>query len=80
MVMLSLDSCDSGLPKREEQAISMSFRMNYIKPTIECRGKAPAEYKFHLDGDIFAVVNVYQTFRIVHIQHYRDKTNPLSGV
>ena len=35
------------------------------------------EYKFHLDCVIFTIVNVYQTYRFIHIQHYRDETYPL---
>ena len=54
--------------------------MNYIKRTIERIKKNPTEYKFHLDGDIFVVVNVFKTYRFVHIRHYRDETYPLDGV
>ena len=31
--------------------------------------KTPTEYAVHLDGDIFAVVNVFKTYRFVHIRH-----------
>ena len=51
-----------------------------IKRTIDGVEKTPTEYKFHLDGDIFAVVNVFKTYRFVHIRHYRDETYPLNGV
>ena len=54
--------------------------MNSIKRTIDGIEKTPTEYKFHLDGDIFAVVNVFKTYRFVHILHYRDETYPLNGV
>ena len=54
--------------------------MNSIKRTIEGTEKSPTEYKFNLDGDIFAVVNVFKTYRFVHIRHYRDETNLLDGV
>ena len=57
-----------------------TLMMNYIKRTIDGVEKAPTEYKFHLDGDIFAVVNVFKTYRFVHIRHYRDETYPLDGV
>ena len=53
--------------------------MNDIKHTIGGIKKGPAEYKFHLDGDIFAVVNVFKTHRCVHIRHYRDDTYPMDG-
>ena len=36
--------------------------------------KSPTEYNFHLDCDIFTVVNVFKTYRCVHILHYRDET------
>ena len=36
--------------------------MNSIKRTIDGVEKTPTEYKVHLDGDIFAVVNVFKTF------------------
>ena len=42
--------------------------------------KSPTEYKFHLDGDIFAVVKVFKTYRFVYIRHYSDETYPLDGV
>ena len=54
--------------------------MNYIKRTIDGVEKTPTEYKFHFDGDSFAVVNVFKTDRFVHIRHYRDVTYPLYGV
>ena len=50
--------------------------MNSIKRTIDGVEKTPTEYKFHLDGDIFAIVNVFKTYRFVHIRHYRDETYP----
>ena len=54
--------------------------MNSIKGTIEGIKKSHTEYKFHLDCDIFTDVNVFKTFRFVHIRHYRDETYPLDGV
>ena len=57
-----------------------TLMMNSIKRTIDGLEKTPTEYKFHLDGDIFAVVNVFKTNRFVHIRHYRDETYPLDGV
>ena len=57
-----------------------SLRINYIKHTIEGIEKNPREYEFHFDGDIFAVVDVFQTYRCVHIRHYRDDTYPMDGV
>ena len=54
--------------------------MNSIKRTIEGREKNPTEYKFHVDCDIFAVVNVFQTYRFVHIRYYRDEAYPLDDV
>ena len=54
--------------------------MHSIKRTIDGVEKTPTEYKFHLDGDIFAVVNVFITYRFVHIRHYRGDTYPLDGV
>ena len=54
--------------------------MNYIKRTIERIEKSHTEYKFHLNGYIFAVVNVFKTYRFVHIRYYRDKTYPLDGI
>ena len=52
-----------------------TLMMNYIKRTIDGIEKSSIEDKFHLDGDIFAVVNVF-----VHIQHYRYESYPLDGV
>ena len=57
-----------------------TLMMNSIKRTIDEVENTPTEYKFHLDGDIFAVVNVFKTYRFVHIRHYRDETYPLDGV
>ena len=57
-----------------------SLRMNVIKRTIEVIEKSPTEYTFNLYGDIFAVVNVFQTYIFVHIRHNRDETYPLDGV
>ena len=57
-----------------------TLRMNSIKRTIDGVEKTPTEYKFHLDCDIFAVVNVFKTYRFVHIRHYREETYPLDGV
>ena len=57
-----------------------TLMMNSIKRTIDGVEETPAEYKFHLDGDIFAVVNVFKTYRFVHIRYYRDETYPLDGV
>ena len=54
--------------------------MNYIKRTIEGIEKIPTEFKFNSDGDIFSVVNVFKTYRIAHIRHYRDEAYPLDGV
>ena len=54
--------------------------MNSIKRTIDGVEKTPTEYKFHLDGDIFAVVNICKTYRCVHIRHYKDETYPLDEV
>ena len=54
--------------------------MKSIKRSIEGIEKSPTEYKFHLDGDTFAVVNVFKTYRFVHIRHYRDETYPFDGV
>ena len=54
--------------------------MNYIKLTIEGIEKSPTEYKFHLDGNIFAVVNVFKTYRCVNIRHYREEIYQLDGV
>ena len=54
--------------------------INYIKRTINGIEKTPTEYTSHLNGDIFAVVNVFKTYRFVHIRHYRDETYPLDGV
>ena len=54
--------------------------MNSIKRTIEGIEKSPTEYKFHIHGDIFDVVNVLKTYRFVHIRHYREETYPLDGV
>ena len=54
--------------------------MNYIKRIIEGIEKGPTEYKFYLDGDIFAVVNIFKTYRFLHIRHYRDETHPVDGV
>ena len=54
--------------------------MNSIKRTIEGIEKSPTEYKVHLDGDIVAVGNVFQTFRFLHIRHYRAQTYPLDGM
>ena len=54
--------------------------MNYIKRTIEGIEKSPTEYKFHLDGVTFALVNVFKTYICVHVRHYRDETYPLYGV
>ena len=51
--------------------------MNYIKRTIEELEKSPTEYEFNLDGDIFSVVNVFNTYRFAYIRHYRDETYPL---
>ena len=55
-----------------------TLTMNSIKRTIDGVEKTPTEYKFHLDGDIFAVV--FKTYRFVYIRHYRDETYPLDGV
>ena len=41
-----------------------TLMMNSIKRTIDGVEKTPTEYKFHLDGDIFAVVNVFKTYRL----------------
>ena len=57
-----------------------TLMMNSIKRTIDGVEKTPMEYKFHLDGDIFAVVNVFKTYRFLHIRHYRDETDPLIRV
>ena len=54
--------------------------INYIKRTINGVEKTPTEYKFQLDGDIFAVVNIFKTSRFLHIPHYRDDTYALDGV
>ena len=54
--------------------------INSIKRAIDGVEKTPTEYKFHLDDDIFAVVNVFKTYRFVHIRHYRDETYPLDEV
>ena len=56
-----------------------SFKINYIKRTIAGVEKSLTEYKCHLDRDIFAVVNVFKTYRFVHIRHYRDETYPFDG-
>ena len=53
--------------------------MNSIKRTIKRIEKSPTEYKFHLDSDIFSVLNVFKTYKCVHIRHYRDDTYPLDG-
>ena len=58
--------------------VKTTLIMNSIKRTIDGIEKSPTEYKFHLD--IFAVVNVFKTYRFVHIRHYRDETYPLDGV
>ena len=50
-----------------------TLMMNSIKRTIDGVEKTPTEYKFHLDGDIFAVVNVFKTYRFVHIRHYQRR-------
>ena len=54
--------------------------MNSIKCTIERIEKSHTEYKFHLDGDILAVANVFKTYRFVHIRHYRDESYSLDRV
>ena len=54
--------------------------MNFIKRTIEGIEKKHTEYKFHFNGDISAVVNVFQHFRFVQIRHYREDTYLLSGM
>ena len=54
--------------------------MNSIKRTIEGIEKSYTEYRFHLDGDLFAVVNVFKTYKFVYIRHYRDETYLLDGV
>ena len=46
--------------------------MNSIKRTIDGVERTPTEYKFHLDGNIFAVVNVFKTYRFIHIRHYSN--------
>ena len=51
-----------------------SLIMNSIKRTIEEIEKSATEYKFHLDGDIFAVVIVFKlidlyTFDITETRH-----------
>ena len=54
--------------------------MNYIKRTMEGIENSPTEYKFYLDGAIFAVVKLFKTYRCIHIQHYIDETYLLDGV
>ena len=54
--------------------------MNFVKRTIEGIEKRTTESKFRLDGDIFDVVNVFKTYRFVHIRHYRDETYTLDGI
>ena len=54
--------------------------MNSIKRTFEGIEKSPTEYKFHLDCEIFSVVNVFKTYRFVHIRHYKDEIYLLDGV
>ena len=51
-----------------------TLMMNSIKRTIDGVEKTPTEYKFYLDGDIFAVVNVFKIYRFVHIRHYTVET------
>ena len=62
--------------------ICLIFNLTFeeIKRTIDGVEKTPTEYKFHLDGDIFAVVIAFKTYRFVHIRYYRDETYPLDGV
>ena len=43
--------------------------MNSIKRTIKGIEKSSTEYKFHLDGDIFAVVKDLYTFDITETRH-----------
>ena len=47
--------------------------INSIKRTIDGVEKTPTEYKFRLDGDIFAFVNVFKsylyTFDITETRH-----------
>ena len=52
-----------------------TLMVNYFKITIDGVEKTHTEYKFRLDGVIFAVVNVFKTYRFVHIRHYRDETS-----
>ena len=54
--------------------------MNSIMRAIDGVEMTPTESIFHFDGGIFAVVNVFKTYRFVHIRHYRDETYPLDGV
>ena len=54
--------------------------LNCIHRTIDGIEKSSTEYKFHLDDDILAVVNVIKSYRFVHNRHYRDKTYPLDDV
>ena len=49
-----------------------TLMMNFIKRTIDGLEKTPTEYKFNLDGDMFAVVNVFKTYWFIRIRHYRD--------
>ena len=56
--------------------LNLTFMMNSIKRTIDGVEKTPTEYKFHLDGDIFAFVKVFKTYRF---RHSRDETYPLDG-
>ena len=58
----------------------VTLMMNSIKRIIDGVEKTFTEYKFHLDGDIFAIVNVFETYIFVHLRHYRNETYPLDGV